>query len=105
MAELTITADALSKTAIIIPKLKEDGSNWANYHDRMLDYLNGQPGFRKHLTGRARPPKALSIADQMDDDKVEAYEDALDLYIQRQSAIRSIILGSLPEKIQIRIKS
>ena len=34
--------------------------------------------------------------------KVEAYEDVMDEFIQKQSAIHSRILGLSPEKIQIR---
>lgn len=37
--------------------------------------------------------------------KVTAYEDELDVYLEKQSTIRSIIMGTIPEKVQIRIHS
>src|SRR6202012_6012637 len=92
-----------SKTSLVVPKLKEDGSNWVLYRKRLIDYICGQAGYQKHFTGRAKPPTPLTPIEKNDADKVDAYEDAMDEYIQKQSAIRSIILGSLPEKIQIRI--
>jgi hypothetical protein len=70
---------------------------------RIINYINGHTGYCRHLTGRAQPPAALSDTDKGDSGKVEAFEDAMDEYIQKQSAIRSIILGSLPEKIQVRV--
>lgn len=104
MAETTnVVTETSSKSSILIPKLKSDGSNWVLYHSRLIDYINGQPGYRRHFTGREKEPTDLSDADKKDDAKVEAHEDLLDAYYQKQSAIRSIIMGTLPETIQVWI--
>src|ERR1700753_3476791 len=53
--------------------------------------------------GSTKAPTPLSDVDKRDPDKVEEYEDLMDEFLHKQSAIRSIILGSLPEKIQVRL--
>src|SRR6185437_10242899 len=92
-----------SKTSFLLPKLKDDGSNWVLYQTQLTDYINGQPGFRKHLTGRAKPPKDLTDVEKKDADKVDTYEDSMDEYLQKQSAIRNLIHSTLQEKVRIRL--
>ena len=102
MSEL---AETVTKASLFVPKLKDDGSNWYNFRNRILDYIYGHDGYRKHLMGRVKPPAALSDADMKDPAKVDAYEDQMDAFLKKESAIRSIILGSVPERIQNRIIS
>ena len=52
----SIGIEAFSKTSLLVPRLKEDGSNWVLYCTQLQDYLCGQKGYRKHLTGRAKAP-------------------------------------------------
>ncbi|EJD38477.1 hypothetical protein AURDEDRAFT_172410, partial [Auricularia subglabra TFB-10046 SS5] len=77
------------KLVSTIPRLLPGGTNWVTYKERMLQYLLGQPGFRKHLTGRAKEPVAPVEPDAADykpeqtvDYKkaVAAYELQLDAY-------------------------
>jgi hypothetical protein len=94
-------SEALSKTSLLVPKLKEDGSNWVLYKTRLTDYICGHPGYRRHFTGRAKCPTPPT--DDTDPDALEKHEDNMDEFIQKQSAIRLIILGSLPEKLQVQL--
>jgi hypothetical protein len=79
--------EALSKTSLLVPKLKEDGSNWVLYRTRLLDYIYGQKGYRKHLMGRVKAPTPLTEEEQRDEDKVEEFEDQMDEFTEKQSAI------------------
>jgi hypothetical protein len=54
-SDLTATT---SKVVTTVPRLLEGGANWVAYKERMSAYLIGQPGFRKHLMGRAKKPEA-----------------------------------------------
>jgi len=104
--EMSLTpASGNGKGLLSVPKLLDDGSNWVLYREKITSIIEGQTGYRKHFRGRAQPPKALSGADAKDDDKVEKYEDSLDEYIQKQQAIRAIILPSIPESLQLRVIS
>lgn len=92
------------------PSLEEDGSNWVLYHDRMKDLLLSQSGFRKHLTGRAKPPAEPKITKGEEDTKdnlalVEKYEDDMDAYMRKESHIRLLICGTVPNRIQQRLIS
>jgi hypothetical protein len=69
-----LTASIKAGTALI-PKLKDNGSNWVSYQTRMQTYLNGVPGFRRHLMGRAKPPTPLKEEDKADQKKLEVEMD------------------------------
>jgi hypothetical protein len=53
-SDLTMTGKVVST----MPKLSEGGTNWVSCKERMTAHLLGQPGFRKHLMGRAKEPQA-----------------------------------------------
>jgi transposase InsO family protein len=96
-----------AKINTLLPKLRDNGSNWVLYKERMWDVLVGQD-FRKHLMpGRARPPIAPKLTQSMTDkekeDAADRYEEAMDNYSRKESAIRAIILSTIPEKTQQRI--
>ncbi|EJD32741.1 hypothetical protein AURDEDRAFT_77498, partial [Auricularia subglabra TFB-10046 SS5] len=84
------------KLVSTIPRLLPGGTNWVTYKERMLQYLLGQPGFRKHLTGRAKEPKAVAAYEL----QLDAYEDLMDDWVQKQAAIASVLTSSWPEDIQ-----
>ncbi|KAF7333659.1 Transcription factor [Mycena sanguinolenta] len=74
---------------------------------KITEFLTGQPGFRKHLTGRAKePPKPADLkenatkAEQEAHEKlVDEYEDDMDEYLQKQAAIASILTNSWPDDV------
>src|ERR1700761_9571433 len=90
--DLTITSTT-SKLVTTISKLQQGGTNWVAYKDKMEQYLLGQPGYRKHLMGRAKEPTAPMLAKDADESarkayekKYGAYEDEMDKNSQRSSA-------------------
>jgi len=95
------TKNGLGNTTL--PRLKDDGSNFTLYRQRMEKSICGQKGYRKHLTGRAKVPKELTADEKKDSSKVDAYEDALDEYEQMESAIQALILASISETHQVRV--
>jgi hypothetical protein len=102
LADLSGTSTSL-KSALTLPKLKEDGSNWVLFSRRLVTTINGIPGYRRHLSGSVKPPKALTDAEKADPDNLEAYEAELDEYESKQSGITALILASIPERFQIRV--
>jgi hypothetical protein len=84
-SDLTMTGKVVS----MIPKLSEGGTNWVLYKECMTTHLLGQPGFRKHLMGRAKEPQAPkklgenpSKAEiEVHEIKVDAHEDLMDEYL------------------------
>lgn len=95
-------------TGKLLPRLRDDGTNWVLYKERLHDILVGQ-GYRKHLMGREKAPVKTAITADMSDAKreeaLDKYEELMDEYAKKESAIRSIILSTIPEKIQQRIVS
>ncbi|KAF7368162.1 Transcription factor [Mycena venus] len=109
-SDLTLNSTT-GKVVTTIPKLLEGGTNWVSYKERMTAHLLGQPGFRKHLMGRAKEPqkpeklgenpsKAEIEAYEI---KVDAYEDLMDEWLQKQAAIMNILIASWPEEIHQRL--
>jgi len=103
--DLSITSTT-SKLVTTIPKLQQGGTNWVAYKDRMEQYLLGQPGYRKHLMGRAKEPTAPMLAKDADESakkayekKYDAYEDEMDEYLQKQSAIISTLTSTWPDDV------
>ena len=106
MASELVSNGTNGKITSLLPKLCDDGSNWVLYKERIYDVLVGQD-FRKHLHGRAKPPVMPTISAAMTDSEkaiaLDAYEDRVDEYAKKESAIRAVLLSTVPEKIQQRI--
>jgi len=100
MSSFTISSNG--KNSLSWPILNEGGTNWVLYKQRMYTSLLGQPGFRKHLTGRAKPPPAIDVS-KAKPDEIDDYEDKMDEYLQKEGAIQSIILASIPANLQARL--
>src|ERR1700761_3759081 len=89
------------------PKLAPGGANFVSYKEKMAEFLTSQPGFRKHLMGRAKPPirpadlKADATKAQQDAHitEMDTYEDEMDEYLQKQAAIASILTNSWPDDV------
>ena len=92
-------------------KLKDDGSNWVLYRTRIYNAITAQRGLRRLLEGTAKAPvkpekaqeEVEASALQAYEDELEKYEDAYDLWMERQATIKSAILASIPERYQTRL--
>ena len=104
MSDLSLVA-ATTKNGLTAPKLKDDPSNWVLYKNRMTSLIEGHAGYRRHITGRALKPASLAGKDKADAEKIEAYENAVDEWMTKEAAIKSIILSSVSERHQVRLIS
>jgi len=59
MSTLTINSHSESST-LSVPKLRDDGSNWADYHPRVERAL-GSKGLWRHALGTAIAPKPYTL--------------------------------------------
>ncbi|KAJ7193505.1 hypothetical protein GGX14DRAFT_588402, partial [Mycena pura] len=97
-----------------LPKLKDDGSNWGTYKDRLLNAIVAK-GLRRHAHGTAKAPPDLISRDgefffqgriaPLSDTELEEHEDKLDEYLQKQAQVRQIIYETVSEATFMRIKS
>ncbi|KAK6971543.1 hypothetical protein R3P38DRAFT_2586940, partial [Favolaschia claudopus] len=97
-----------------LPKLKDDGSNWGTYKDLAMNAIVAK-GLRRHVTGTVRVPPTLEERDgefflpnrlaPLSEDELEAHEDKLDEYLQKQAQVRQIIYETVSEATFMRIKT
>ena len=76
MSTLTPNNDS---TTLAVPKLHDDGSNWADYEPRMCKVM-GSRGLWRHVKGVAAVPKLYVVADGVPvlaDGKTMAMEEQL----------------------------
>src|SRR3984957_17828069 len=59
MSSLSLTSNSDS-TNLAIPKLRNDGSNWADYAPRIQKAM-GAKGFWRHVEGKAVTPKEYEV--------------------------------------------
>ena len=79
MSTLTMNSNANS-SSLSVPKLCDDGSNWADYEPRLRKAM-GSKGLWRHMEGLAVAPKPYVIADGipvLSDGKTQATEEQLD---------------------------
>ena len=91
-ADLSDLSSTNNNQALSLPKLRSDGSNWATYSERILNYLTSK-GYRRHVQGTARKPETLTQRDggffranataPLSDVELENHEDAVDAPVAR----------------------
>src|ERR1700761_9009714 len=110
MSELT-SATTKFNNAILGIKLKDDGSNWVLYRTRIYAAIVSQKGLRRILDGTAKAPvkpekaqeEVEASALQAYEEELEKYEEAYDLWIERQATVTTALLASIPERYQTRL--
>jgi len=91
MTDMVITSNSPS---LVIPKLRDDGTNWADYEPRARRVM-GSKGLVAHLEGRVKPPAPYILVNDVPmvstnpdvaatDDQIEAKEKKLTEYEQRE---------------------
>jgi hypothetical protein len=104
-----------SVRGINLPKLAEDGSNWVLYQERLENAITATKGLRRHLQGTARKPEPLETRDDqkvyakggtvaLTNDQIDAYEEATDIFEQREAQVREFIYGTVDPSTFIQIK-
>ena len=101
---MTDTEIASTSPSLVIPKLCDDGTNWADYEPRARRVM-GSKGLVAHLEGRAKPPaEYIKVNDvpmvstnpdvPATDEQLEAKEKKLSEYEQREYLAQHLILSS-----------
>ena len=101
-------------TSLSVPKLRDDGSNWADYEPRVERVL-GTKGLWMHVVGTAIVLKSyaavagvLVLADgttQASDDQVELKESKIVDYDKKEYLAHHIILSTTSTWLGIKLKS
>ena len=101
-------------TSLSVPKLHDDGSNWADYEPRVERVL-GAKGLWRHVVGTAIAPKPYAVvagvpvlADwitQASDDQVELKELKIVDHDKREYLAQHIILSTTSTWLEVKLKS
>src|SRR3979490_462954 len=113
--ETTNTMSSSSLKIVNLPKLKDDGSNWITYKERIMNTLTHK-GLKRHVTGSARKPKETELRDDgeyylprsmvpLSDDQVEDYEKKMDEFAQKQASVREVIYETVSKSTFLQIKN
>ena len=112
MSNLTINSnsDAMS---LSVPKLRDDGSNWADYQPRIERAL-GSKGLWRHVLGTAIKPTPYAllagvpvIADgkpESTEEQIEAKEAKFAEYEKREYLVQHVFLSTTLTRLRSKIK-
>ena len=108
------TTNNSDTTTLVVPKLRDDGSNWANYEPRIQRAL-GSKGLWRHVEGTAIAPKPYALvagvpvlADgttQATEDQIEARETKIIDYDKREYLTQHVILSMTSTCLSNKIKN
>jgi hypothetical protein len=108
------TSDAFltsSSTSLVIPKLCDDGSNWADYEPRARRAM-GSKGLVAHLEGRVNPPTPFGITNGIPmfavnmpatEDQLEAKEKKIQDFEQKEYLAQYFILSSTSPRLSQKL--
>src|ERR1700728_55194 len=113
MSDIAITLNLQS--SFIIPKLRDNGSNWADCEPRAKNAL-GAKGLMKHAEGHARQPTPLTEVNNVPmsqaDPKVAATEEEIEFaekkfddYKRNEAHAKHIILSTTSPHLSSKIKA
>ena len=101
-------------TSLSVPKLRDDGSNWADHKPRIRKAMGAQ-GIWKHVEGTAFKPKQYDLlgstyvlpdgATPVTEDQVETRESKVEEYERKQYLAQHIILSTTATCIGAKIKN
>ena len=99
-------------TSLSVPKLRDDGSNWADYEPRVERAL-GMKGLWRHVVGTAvalkpyavvaRVPVLTDGITQASDDQVESKESKIADYNKREYLAQHVILSTTSTWLGIKL--
>src|ERR1700722_2412424 len=111
MTELTISSN--TSQLLSIPKLRDDGSNWADYEPKTRTAM-GSRGLIRHVDGTSVAPIPYTVTSgkymvnattKASDDQIEAKEKRLDEYEQKLHLARHILQNSVSPRLSSLIKN
>jgi hypothetical protein len=113
MSDIAVTSN--SQSSFIIPKLRDDGSNWADYKPQVKNAM-GVKGLTKHVEGRVRQPTPLTEVNNVPmswadltvaatETEIESAEKKIDDYKQNKARAKHIILLTTSPHLSSEIKA
>src|SRR6266550_3277062 len=117
--ESTIMSTSDTFKFIKLEKLKDDGTNWVTYRERVTNTMTHK-GLRRHFLGTKRKPgtcieldgKFYKIEDIKKKDRValtdkeaEDMEEALDEYERKEASVREVIYETISQSMFLQIKN
>src|SRR5277367_1718211 len=113
MSNLTINSNSDS-TSLSVPKLRDDGSNWADYQPRIERAL-GSKGLWRHVMGTAVEPKPYDMAKgvpvladgktPVSEELLEAKETKIQEFEKREYLAQHVILSTTSTRLGSKIKN
>ena len=101
-------------TLVAVPKLRDNGSNWADYEPRIQNAM-GAKGLWRHVLGTATAPVQYAVSNGMPmlaDGKTPATEDQIELkeskiieFEKREYLAHHIILSTTSTRLATKIKA
>jgi len=95
---------------IRLEKLKDDGTNWVTYRERVTNTMTHK-GLRRHFMGTMRKPGTMTEKDGdfyktgdkgqkvLSEMEIEAMEKAMDEYEQKEASVREVIAAKVWSKL------
>jgi hypothetical protein len=112
MASLSLNSNPDS-TNLAVPKLRDDGSNWADYSSRIQKAM-GSKGLWRHVEGNAVAPKAYMVVDGVSvtsdgktpatEEQIEARETRIIDYEKCEYLAQHVILSTTSTHLSAKIK-
>jgi len=100
-------------TALSVPKLRDDGSNWSDYLPRIERAL-GSKGLWRHVLGSAIAPKPYALLDGVPvladgkthatEDQIESKEAKIADFDKKEYLAQHVILSTTSARIGVKIK-
>ncbi|KIL66131.1 hypothetical protein M378DRAFT_58712, partial [Amanita muscaria Koide BX008] len=102
---------------IRLQKLKDDGTNWVTYRERVMNTLTHK-GLHRHVTGTVRKPDTIiedkgkfykagdkAKTKELTEAEIEANEKAMDEYVQKEASVREVIYETISQSMFLQIKN
>src|SRR5271170_7400728 len=110
---MSIITPTTESTSLAVPKLRDDGSNWADYEPRLRKAM-GSRGLWRHVEGVAVAPKPYIVADGIPvladgktaatEEQIESKEAKMMEYEKREYLAQHIILSTTSVRLGAKIK-
>ncbi|TFK61431.1 hypothetical protein BDN72DRAFT_778188, partial [Pluteus cervinus] len=89
-----------------LPKLRDDGSNWTTYKERLINAIKSK-GLGRHLAGNAKKPREIVDSSNLlalTEDELEKHLDSVDAFDQKQAQLRDLIYETVNRSTFLQIK-
>ena len=97
-----------------LPKLKNDGSNWITYRERIMNTLTHK-GLKRHVLGTARKPTEIEIKSdkvykkgntmELTSTQIKEIEKEVDQFEQKEASVREVIYETIGQSLFLQVKN